>query len=160
MNFAEKFKIALVLSLITAILVSTYIAFGAGGDSTDPLISKSYLEDVLTPKILAEVDKKIAASATTGTPSTGEAVGFVAVEVKAGQTLLGKAGTELILRIGTASAVCPGDNGMVDTTAGLDLTHGKNVEKNHVYIVPREDGRGFKMADNGFVMIKGGYTVS
>jgi len=93
-------------------------------------------------------------------PQTGEAGGsFESLQVFAGQTILGGAGCEIILRIGNAVAVCPGENGLVDATGGLDLTGGKTVERNHVYIVPREDGRGIAMKDDGYVMIKGAYTV-
>jgi hypothetical protein len=84
---------------------------------------------------------------------------FVSVQVFAGQTLAGKAGTEMILRSGKATAVCPGDVGLVDSTEGLDLTANNPIAANHVYIIPREDGRGVRMETDGYMMIKGAYDI-
>lgn len=153
MKLFDKMKIALTAVLVAMAMVSGYIAFGAG-DSSDPLISKSYL-DTVVKDILAQVDDKIAANSG----SFGDSQVFTAIAVHKGQVLLGNAGTELILRSGSALSVCPGENGLTDTTAGLDLTGGKKVEANHVYIIPRADGRGIQITGDGYVMVKGGYQL-
>jgi len=160
---AKKSKNTLTVFLITVLVVcsvSTYIALGAeGGSSEDPLVSLSYLTDVFGPQLLKSVDEKI--SAAGGNAGAGGSVsgyvGFQAVEVKAGQSVLGYAGTEIILRSGEATVLAEGENGLPDTTAGLDLLGKKPLEKNHTYIVPRQDGRGIKMKTDGFLMVKGPY---
>ena len=156
--FLKKYIAAALLAvMLTA--VCGYAAFGAGG-SDDPLISLSYIDDVLMPKIRDMIDKAVEGSGSGGSqqPSAGGAA-YESIQVFAGDVLLGRAGTELIVRIGAADAVCPGINGLVDATAGLDLEGGGRVQNNHVYIIPREDGRGIKMLEDGYVMIKGGYTI-
>ncbi|MGI6030475.1 MAG: hypothetical protein ACOX7F_03125 [Eubacteriales bacterium] len=151
----NHFKSALAGAFILITMVSGYIAFGAG-DSSDPLISKSYLDSVVAD-VLKQVDQKIANSG--GSSSFGDSQVFTAVQVYKGQTILGKEGTEIILRSGNATSVCPGENGLTDTTDGLDLTGGKAIQANHVYVIPREDGRGIYMTSDGFIMVKGGYKV-
>lgn len=164
-----KFAKALAFCMVIATL-GGYIAMGAGaGSSDDPLISLSYIEGVLWPKILKEIDERLdGLSEGGGGPVFGGnegsapsgAAAFKSIQVFAGQTITGDEGSEMILRIGSATAVCPGENGLVDATDGLDLKNGGSVLKNHVYIIPRDDGRGIKMLDDGYMMIKGGYKTA
>lgn len=154
------------LALVLCALLGTAV-FGAGTED-DPLISLSYLEKVVLPDLTEQLEEKFDTLSTqvdqrleqieeSGVVSEGAS--YVTVEVFAGQTVLGHAGTELIVRIGNATAVCPGINGLVDATGGLDLTDGKAIVNNHVYIIPREDGRGVSFNDDGWIMIKGGYDI-
>lgn len=160
MKLKDKLKVTLTVTAITVVLAGSYIAFGAG-DSNDPIISKSYLDETVN-NIMTEVDQKIA-NAGGGSGSGGAAVTYKVVEVAAGKTVIGHEGTEMILRSGKATAVAPviagSSSGLVDSTAGLDLANGKTVQENHVYIVPRYDQRGFKMSTDGFLMIKGSYDI-
>ena len=171
----KKGKIAgiLIVSGLMLSLTVGYIASAAAGDVNDPLISLSYLNSTVLPQLKAELKTDMAtikseivnslkneiSSLVQSEVSEQTYTGFKAVEVQRGDTILGHEGTEIILRSGTAVSICPGENGLTDTTAGLDLTDGKNIEKNHVYIVPREDGRGMKITIEGFIMVKGGYDI-
>lgn len=166
MKNTKKWKFTLPVVLALTASMGGYIAFGAG-DSTDPLISKSYLDNILVPNILTQVDAKInqkLASLDTGDTGFGTGVSstsniYVTVQVSAGQTIVGSEGTQFILRSGSATAVCPGSNGLVDTTAGLDLGGGGIIQNNHVYITPRDDGRGLYMTGDGYIMVKGSYSI-
>lgn len=166
MKNVKKWKFTLPVVLALTASMGGYIAFGAG-DSADPLISKSYLDNVLVPNILSQVDAKINQKLSslntgdtgfgTGVPSTSNI--YVSVQVLAGQTIIGDEGAQFILRSGSAIAECPGTNGLVDTTAGLDLGGGGIIQTNHVYIIPRADGRGLYMTNDGYIMVKGGYSI-
>lgn len=156
------------LSLVMMFCALLGMAVFGAGTQDDPLISLSYLEEVVLPDLTsqlqekfdtlsAQVDQRLDKIEESGVVSEGES--YETVEVKAGQTVLGHAGTELIVRIGNAKAVCPGINGLVDATGGLDLANGKAIVNNHVYIIPREDGRGVAFSDDGWIMIKGGYDI-
>ncbi len=48
---------------------------------------------------------------------------------------------------------------MADLTDGSNLNGGSSVTKNHLLLVPREDGRGIACATDCYVMVKGSYTV-
>jgi hypothetical protein len=156
----NKKGITATIAVLAVVITFTigYIVYAAdAGSSDDPLISLSFLNNVFKPDLLKTVDKKIE-DANPGDSGSEKNV-FVAVEVKTGNTILYGEGTEFILRSGKAVSVCPGQNGLVDATAGLDLADGLDVTANHLFIVPRKDGRGIAMTVDGFVMIKGAYTI-
>lgn len=110
------------------------------GSSDDPVVTKSY------------VDNKIA-QAGAGSST------FTALELKAGQKFIGEEGTEVILRSGEATAIGNGQNGVSDLTGGADLSTGQAVAVNHLLLIPRADGRGITALTDGWVMVRGGYTI-
>jgi hypothetical protein len=136
-----------VLIVVIALIVTT-IAVGAEtyepGSKDDPVVTKSY------------VDSKIAEIKAQGTSSAV----FEAVFVKAGQKLIGGGGTELILRSGTAVAIDNGVDGLSDVTGAKDLLGGNAVSRNHLLLIPRDDGRGISAKTDIWVMVKGSYTIN
>ncbi|MBR2743381.1 MAG: hypothetical protein IKD89_07305 [Clostridia bacterium] len=158
-----KRKRIVVLVVMIALFVSLtagYIVLADAGSSDDPLVSLSYLTGVFKQDVLNEVDKRIDAKiASSSSQSSGGSDSYKAIQVSRGQTILGKEGSQIILRSGTAVSVCPGENGLVDTTGGIDLPGNISISPNHVYIIPREDGRGIRMTNDGYIMVKGGYKV-
>ena len=118
------------------------------GSNDDPLVTLSYINDVLMPQVKSYVDSKSQASG-----------GFEIVNVKAGQTVIASASTEMILRMGNAQIVATQKGGVADVTQGIDLQNGAVMPSNHLLIVPLDDGRGAQMLSDGIIMIKGNYTV-
>jgi len=142
MNIKRKKIICMMVLLSLAVTSAVVFADTADpGSSEDPVVTKSY------------VDAQIAAL------KASEGDSFKVVFLEKGKKLIGEEGTELILRGGTAKAVDNGTNGLSDLTAATELMGGKSVEKNHLLIVPRGDGRGIKAESDIYVMIKGGYTT-
>ncbi|MDD2189404.1 MAG: hypothetical protein PHV71_00490 [Eubacteriales bacterium] len=139
-------RIAAALAIIFSVFAVT-VAVSAAADSpgseNDPLVTKSY------------VDSQIAKYGGNGSAPNE----YTVVEVKAGQSVLGGEGTEIILRSGEASAIDNGANGVSDLTAGQDLITGQNVSLNHLLLVPRDDGRGIYALTDIFVMIRGPYSL-
>ncbi|MEA4988729.1 MAG: hypothetical protein VB095_11765 [Anaerovorax sp.] len=129
--------------LVVSFSVIAATAAGSPGSEDDPVVTKSYVDD------------KIASISQGGT----SAATYKAISVEAGQTLLGKEGTEIILRSGEATALDNGTNGISDVTAGTDLWSGNAVAANHLLLVPREDGRGIKAKTIIWVMVRGGYSI-
>lgn len=84
---------------------------------------------------------------------------YSVVQANAGQKVLGKGGTEIILRSGEATAIDNGANGVSDITAGQDLMTGQRVGLNHLLLVPKDDGRGIHALTEVFVMVRGPYTI-
>lgn len=150
----KKFKLATII-LCLALCFSAVLAEPGGND--DPLISKSYIENVLMPSIKQYVESRIA-EVNSGTGS-GTAEAFKVVQVKKDQQLICSAGTELILRMGTATIIATEKGGLADTTAGFDLANNAPMPANHLLIVPVADGRGVKANSDTLVMVKGGYTI-
>ena len=166
---------AVTLLLITGVLMVTVSAVDAGS-SGDPLVTLSYLQQTYLGQILAEVDAKLTqrnAQLTTeidakiadvaGSVSGedgGTAQTFAVVTLTKGQILTGELGCEVMLRVGTAVCVADSNPGLVDETGGGTLAGGKELVKNHLYMMTIE-GRGVKAtADTVKLMVRGTYTVA
>lgn len=128
--------IVLALTFAAAVAVSAYDP----GSSEDPLISKSYVESTIIPYI-------------------DQSTAFSVVNISANQTLIGQAGCEVILRMGTATVVATAKGGLCDTTIGGDWPNDSPVPANHLLIVPVSDGRGVKAVTDIIVMVKGKYSL-
>lgn len=166
-------KKILIFVISFTVLLSTAI-FATPGDSTDPIVVLSYLnqriDNLINSYNLDSLDgtlKSINAdiedlkdSQTSGGNNT--AVGsneFAIVEIKAGQKIICKSGTELILRQGTAYVIGSELGGLSDVTKAYDIKDGKPVTANHFLLVPRSDGRGVTTDDMALFMVRGVYEV-
>ena len=106
----------------------------------------------------AYVDAQLGIASSDGTV-TARPASFTVVNLNAGQSVIGEAGTEMILRMGSGKIIATQKGGLADTTSGYDLSNGTAAPSNHLLIVPVADGRGFKAETDSIIMIKGGYTV-
>lgn len=165
----KKIKIIIAVGLLA--VTTLYASDQGAGTSNDPLVTKSY------------VDKKIAEIA--GGTSTSSNVTqqlqmqqelilalsqqieslqqtnntYEVVFVPQGQLLLGKQGSEIIIRSGEAKVIGSVAGGIQDMTEGVDVNADKIAPKYHLLIVPREDGRGLIATKDLTVMVRGGYTL-
>lgn len=149
-----------ILLLAVVLLSGMTLVFAANpGSDEDPLISKSYIDNVLMPQIYSYIDKAVGSSGTDR--PTGETSAFEVVNISPGQRLTAGAGTELILRMGSGTIIGSMRGGISDTTDGVDLADGTPIPPNHLLIVPLADGRGLQLDNNGdaIVMVKGSYTL-
>jgi hypothetical protein len=154
------------------------------GSMQDPLVTKSYVDEQIK-KMLSDVDISDGnnkyddnSSDVTNDPidmtdvynyidnkfnevESSKGLGFVVVQMEAGQSLICEESTELIVRSGEASAVgnLLGD-GISDVTGGVDIATGTVVPTNHLIIIPRTDGRGIMTSTMCYIMVKGKYTIS
>lgn len=81
------------------------------------------------------------------------------VTLAVGQKLIAGAGTEIILRAGKVTAIAAENAGLSDITQGKDIKLNENIEKNHMIIIPRDDGRGILCVESAILMIRGTYTI-
>ena len=137
-------KKIITLVLVIAILSAGYIV-AVGTD--DPLITESYLKSVFMKEVKDYID------ANKGNAS------FEVVTVSKNKKLIGGSGCEIILRQGTAEIVASELGGISDVTLAVDLVDGATVPANHLLIIPRDDGRGFKAKTDVIVMVKGNYEI-
>lgn len=156
---------ALLIAIVIFIAASAIVAFAAPGDSNDPLVTLSYITDTLIPEIDARVDKRVAQKVDEAlenhTPSSGgeSSDGYILVNVKKNQRIIGGEGTEFVVRSGSGVIVATANGGLADLTVGLDLPDGTEAPLNHLLLSPRNDSRGIKFTTNGIVLIRGKYTV-
>ncbi len=179
---------ALIATIVTVSLAyASNIQTSDPGSSSDPLVSKSYVDkkvsEVLnvvsnggtaqttlsqkdTDDLMLQVDFLVKQYLSenglkndgNGSSSSSDSTAFKPVNVVVGQTLVGEEGSEIILRRGKAVAVT-GQDGIVDLTSGGELFNGNAVSINHLLMVPRTDGRGVKVTENAWFTVKGGYSI-
>ncbi|NLW40854.1 MAG: hypothetical protein GXY96_08010 [Tissierellia bacterium] len=148
----SKFKKTVLGLVIVSTVLGSTIVFSEPGSEKDPLVSLSYLEkkiDQLKDYIdrrLSDVDPK----------STNE---LEVVEVPAGKSLIGKSGTEIVLRGGKAEIIAGQLGGLSDITGGKDLQMGEKVPPNHLLIVPRDDDRGVLVVEDAIFLVRGVYEI-
>jgi len=156
---------AAALLLVSLTLNITLSAAADVGSSADPLVTLSYLNDTYLTAILNQVDSKITArntelSAKIGQAGTSSGATFTVVTLSKGQTLTGGIGCEVLLRVGTATCVAASSPGLVDETGGTDLSGGKALSQNHLYMATVE-GRGVKAtAATVKVLARGSYSIA
>ncbi|MFI3230036.1 MAG: hypothetical protein R3Y29_00600 [bacterium] len=147
---------------LSSIISMSVIAFATqAGSAEDPLVTKSYvdaeikkaLEDIIIGDIVLEDiigDIKIDNNFNS----------FVPVLVEANQAILGKEGTEIILRSGSGVSIVPeGVSEIANITAGKNVFNNETVETNHLLIISRDDGRGVKVSVNSWFLVKGDYVI-
>ena len=81
------------------------------------------------------------------------------VFVEAGKDVIGQKGTEIILRVGDATVVDYGINGIPDLSYGYEILNGEHVAANHSLLVPQSDGRGVHTETDCWFMICGIYII-
>lgn len=131
-------KIIITLLIVATVFgtVGAVTMFATPGDGSDPIITLSYIENILKGEL-----------------------SFKVVNLSKGQTLIGEAGTELVLRMGGAKIIATEKGGIADLTAGYDLGNGEEMPSNHYLVIPVADGRGIKANNSVIVMVKGDYTI-
>lgn len=157
-------KKVLILTLILLIALSTVI-FAAPGDTNDPIVVLSYLNDRLTALIskynLESIDdmQEQIDSLDSSSSSDSSGASLEIVEIYAGEKIIAGGGTELILRGGEAFIIGSEKGGISDVTLGKDFVSGMAVVPNHLMIVPRDDGRGVYAENYAILMVRGTYEV-
>ena len=169
MKKSKKMMIAFIcVGILTLAFMLTTAAIPAPGSAEDPLVTRSYVVRLISEltgiqgggaltqqqmdTIVNEVVNRLGA---TGVASDI----FTPVHMTSGQTLFGHEGTELILRSGSAIVQASGVDGLANVTSGIDQTVGEVVERNHLLIVPRADGRGVHATSDVWILVKGSFTI-
>lgn len=144
----------------------------APGSSSDPVVTKGYVDRLIQQlpiheKVAAQEEiigllnsqlnalKKEVEGLETGTGGDNT---YTVVDVNPGEKLIGKQGTEIILRAGEGTPTGTSLGGIQDVTQGVDITSGP-VPKYHLLITPRDDQRGVLVTKKATFMVRGGYTI-
>ncbi len=148
------------------ILIGGRVVFSEAGSQSDPLVTFSYVEKKFE-EIKEYVNEKIGEPQNNSVKQSAWQI----VDILEGQSLIGKDGTEIILRSGNCITISniskitqngvefTIDNGLTDITDGRDLKMGENIPRDHLLIIPRDDGRGANCSSNSIFLVKGDYTI-
>lgn len=142
---------------MAALSAAVYAAVSYGTED-DPLITQSYLDEVLQPRLEEDFQAELdAAIERVEAVNSGD---FVVITLSKGQTVTCSVGCEVMLRIGSAVAKGVDYPVLVDTTKGESVASGTDMVTNHLYMVTIA-GNGFKAtADNTKLLIKGVYVIN
>ncbi len=168
----NKIKRSVVLFLL--LLIASSIVVFAEGDAyvsaDDPLVTVSYIDQVVRPQLATQIKEEILAELRAGgipggTSAEEGSSSYSVVYATSGQTVLADGGadrsTEIILRAGSAVSVSadPGQ-GLSDLTSSAELLGGAALTRNHYVIIPRGDGRGVRvMSSDAYFLVRGEYRI-
>ncbi len=146
-----------VLILAVGVGIGAYAA-GAFGTQSDPLVAKSYLDNVLTPTLKSQFESQLntQVKALEDKISSSSSGNFAAVSLASGKTLKCGAGCEIIVTGGSASAYSAA---LTDVTSGSSISAGTAVTANHLLVVSTENS-GLTASGSVSVLVRGSYTVS
>ena len=175
----RKFKWLIAVLAVTAIITVGAVALAAAGDSTDPLITLSYLNDVFAPSLQSKVDEAVDANeealkaeldavieewderlqTQVGDAEQESTSDFKVVTLTKGQKIVGQVGCEVMLRVGTAVCRSSDSTGLIDCTDATILGNGGSLVKNHLYMVTINTRTVEATANTVKVLVRGAYTV-
>ena len=172
MSKGKKFLIAVAVLVFTALVSGlTTMAVTNYGTRDDPLVTLSYLNNVLTPQLEAAFNEALEAKAaelagqgglsgtTRGTSAAPSE--FAVLTLQNGQTVRCGVGAEIMLRIGSAVSAGPDTPRLIDETGGAAVAEaGKTLTVNHMYLVTIINNGVTATRDNTKILIRGAYTVS
>lgn len=141
------------VALVAVTITGVALAAGTQGSQSDPLVTLSYINDVLVPELMAKADEHMETKADElmeEVQTRGKAV-FVTAEVLTGGKLNLTAGTQLILRQGKAVNT----DGLIDLTEGASMWN--ELQPNHLYIATM-DGQVVTVTENALFLVQGKYT--
>ena len=146
----SKKKLTVIISVIVGVILSvTALVSVSAYSNDDPLITLSYLEQVVLPQIQGS--------------SSGASSTYKLIELKQGQIVTANSICEFIARPGSyVSVISPhASQGIADITNGKELYHGTEIPMNAYCVIPRGgDGRGFRVtSQKAFIMIRGDYSI-
>jgi hypothetical protein len=178
--------LCIIISAVFALFALTTV-FAYSSDS-DPIVTLSYLNDVILPMLREEFsakqdntpvipdetpenpiipDENPSPDITETNGSINEEAAklgtYELLELHAGQTVLCESAVEIIVRPGSiVTVVSPFDaQGIADITNGNELLSDTEIPINAYCIIPRgNDGRGFRViSENAYIMIRGEYSI-
>ena len=177
------------LSAVVLIAAVTFISgagilfSNATADNQDGLlVTTGYLRDNFTPQVIAELRNEITQAEQTlsqrfdaqlaalearlgegtgggGVQPQSPADTFRVITLNRGQRLTASVGTEIMLRIGTATGFGTAP-ALVDYTNGVTLAAGSSLTANRMYLVTIEGNGIESTADLVRVLVRGEFTVS
>lgn len=159
------------LKLGTAVLVCALLAGAFSfslvsySDGSDPLVTLSYLTEIILPQFKKDVLMEVA-KGDTGEPSVAasdESSSYTLLELEYGQKVYAESVLEFIVRPGSeVCVISPFDEqGVANITGSKEYLNGDTIEYNAYCLIPRGgDGRGIEVLnEKSYILVRGEYSV-
>ena len=155
----KKKTLTTIILIVALAMVAAVTVYAVANYGTRDVTS-SYLQDVVQPRMedayRSTLDGEVREMEDQFADQVAAAGGsYVLVTLESGQTLTGRAGTELLMRTGTAAVA---QSAAIDLTTGESAAVGAKLTENHLYLV-QADGAGIQATADTTVMVRGGYSV-
>lgn len=171
----NKLKQNMTIAMGLAFMVgAVVVASSSAGGEEDPLVTKSYLEQTVTPalkveavsgveaqleRITAELEAEVA-EIRAQLDSVGVGGGqYRVVSLSAGQTLSLDLGTQVVLRVGDATVHSGSFPALINLTSGSSLSTGEQLVENHLYVASIADRTISTSKEDTKLLVYGGYYV-
>lgn len=171
-SFYKGGTITLVCALLIGAFSFSLIAYSNG---SDPLVTLSYLTEVILPQfkkdVLMEVaktpDVRVGEQETETLPDspmqTAANSSYTLLELENGQKLYAESVLELIVRPGSEVQVISPfpEQGIADITGAKEYLDGDIIEHNAYCLIPRGgDGRGIEVLnEKSYILVRGEYSI-
>lgn len=188
MNKRHKIIISIEIIIAIVMVIALTVFAAQPGSTDDPLVAKSYVDDkfeqlveainqsntnssnnntneidadAIVTEVLTKLEElKLAnGEGTGGSVEVPLGVVYTPVYLTNGQTILGEEGSEFIMRSGNGKIYITGVDGITNVTTGKEMKNGEKVTKNHLLVIPRNDGRGVKVSEGTWFLVRGGYQI-
>jgi len=118
--------------------------------------------DKITEDVLTKLEALVSVSNNNNSNSNIQIqqAAYNPVYLEEGQIILGEEGSEFIMRSGNGRAYITGVAGITDITSGREVNDKERISLNHLLVVPRNDGRGIKVSEGTWFLVKGGYKIN
>ncbi|MFR1189391.1 MAG: hypothetical protein ACLSDI_02540 [Oscillospiraceae bacterium] len=156
----KKTLTTIILVVVLAMVAGvTVYAVANYGSKDDPLVTSSYLQDVVQPRMEDAYRSTLDGEVRDMEDQFADQVAARAVPtcltLENGQTLTGRAGTEILMRTGTAAVM---QSAAIDLTTGQTTAVGEKLTENHLYLVQADDS-GIQATADTTVMVRGSYSI-
>lgn len=165
--------------LAVMVLAFSLRAFAAGGSSSDPLITVSYLTNTFLPKLQSLLSERASekteatyqaaedklnaignahlaeTGGTSGMEDWSYSAAYTEKTIKRGDTILLSSGSGLLWQAGRGTTAA----GLVDVTAGAELTSGAALTANHRYLNGTEGSVTITVLSDAAVISTEGYWI-
>lgn len=149
-----------VLFLLAGFVLGQGVGANAGlipGSEQDPLVTASWVEARLTSFAQGQT---LPLQPAEPLRIVEPAQVYTVVVVEAGKKMLTGEGTEFILRSGRARALVPiKETGLVNLTTGKNLNDGELIQRDHLLLSPRDDGRGIITETQAIFLVRSKYRI-
>lgn len=177
MKKSKRWTMLVAALALTGLFVGAALA--ATGDQNDPLVTKSYLDQIVMPDLVSQVEAKTAARqeelktalnsqieqykkdiASMGTGGSGASASYTLVTLTSGQTMYLEVGCEVMLRVGAATVNAGTSPALIDISTGGAINNGAALTQNHLYMATIADRTITPTAATVRLLVRGGYSVA
>lgn len=168
MKLTKRIKFITLVSAAVCAITAVGVVLAAEYSTEDPLVSKSYLDQVYFKQITDYIDSKFNAVPEVVPETKPEASPdntssqYQVITLTKGQTLSAVSSLEFILRPGSSATVISPieQNGIANLTNATELYNNDEIPINAYCLIPRGDGRGIVCtSEAAYVMVRGLYEI-